>query len=743
MKNKKNNLGLLLILITVAFLFAQILPKFRVQALVELPDPDFSTFINCVELNGDGTFTAYYGYVNRNEVDQPLDRSDFNPSSTEGEAPQTLKAGRHDKAFTATASIGTNIVWTTKAGRVGKTATASSSYTKCEPEEPPEPPAPDPDFSTFINCVEINDDDTFTAYYGYLNRNEVDQVLDRSDLHPFSDDVFGNPPQILEVGRYDKAFTATGPIGTNIVWTTKAGDLGKTATASSDYTKCEQPEPPGEGSEDGGDDNIPESSPEPSPEPQEPQEEIQPDNLENELLASAEIEITESEFEPEISFLDPEIESNCENQKIIISQDLTANVPVVAAEYSIDGGNSWYGAEVATEDNAIYTCQISTRSLPSKLYGYQLKIQTAGGEIFKDYIHDYSHACTSEGHILGVFYQNGFGSAVADNLDQYVYNPSLPSRVFVETVGGVDELELVLSKDSSNFETDTRVKPMHYDFNTDLWYVDLKPDDMKGDVLAALVRGTSEKRISSFVVPGSSREAFENEEMQERGYSYKVYHRENGIWDEYNYDEIYRSATLNLKNQSFNLVPGEYFIEVTYPDGKLASTEAFALENASVVEAITDPSGNPPGLLKRVFGKLDINIYGAVGENNSAASGDLSEIPDYEQFKSSVLQYTDESGNGSKFVAAYWNRWNPQHMEILSYLEEIGIENEYKVYFMTDINNYHELEAILKIEKSSAEAVLVDNPAFIQNEISDLPEVIIFRDGKIEKSSLLNLEASL
>ncbi len=100
---------------------------------------------------------------------------------------------------------------------------------------PPPPEEPEPDFSIFVNCVKDNEDGTFTANFGYENRLDIDQELDRSDLHPDDGAVIGTPPYTLLSGRHDHAFTVTAPNGSNIVWTAKADDVTKTSTAADDY----------------------------------------------------------------------------------------------------------------------------------------------------------------------------------------------------------------------------------------------------------------------------------------------------------------------------------------------------------------------------------------------------------------------------------------------------------------------------------------------------------------------------
>jgi hypothetical protein len=97
------------------------------------------------------------------------------------------------------------------------------------------PPEPQPGFSIFVNRVEINGDGTFTAHFGYLNSQDTNMALNRSELCPADGSVIGNPPSILLAGRHDKAFAAIAPVGTNIVWTASSKNTTKSSTALSTY----------------------------------------------------------------------------------------------------------------------------------------------------------------------------------------------------------------------------------------------------------------------------------------------------------------------------------------------------------------------------------------------------------------------------------------------------------------------------------------------------------------------------
>lgn len=107
-------------------------------------------------------------------------------------------------------------------------------------------PDPDPDYSVFATCIDLNEDNTYSAQFGYINRLDQNQSLDSSNLSPSDGSVSGSPPQTLTSGLDTKAFTATGPINTTIVWTASVDEYTKTAIATSSLPLCNPgtPEPP-------------------------------------------------------------------------------------------------------------------------------------------------------------------------------------------------------------------------------------------------------------------------------------------------------------------------------------------------------------------------------------------------------------------------------------------------------------------------------------------------------------------
>lgn len=93
-----------------------------------LPQP-VRPVLECVRNNGDGTYTAYFGYKNENEVSVYIpigSRNKFTPNPQDRGQTRVFKPGRQYKVFTVNFN-GSNLVWTLD----GRTSTASSGSAKC------------------------------------------------------------------------------------------------------------------------------------------------------------------------------------------------------------------------------------------------------------------------------------------------------------------------------------------------------------------------------------------------------------------------------------------------------------------------------------------------------------------------------------------------------------------------------------------------------------------------------------
>jgi|GEM_PF-854163 len=93
-----------------------------------LPKP-VRPVLECVTNNGDGTYTAYFGYKNDNTVSVYIPagiKNKFTPTPQDRGQTKVFLPGRHYRVFTVTFN-GSNLVWTLN----GRTSTASSNSAPC------------------------------------------------------------------------------------------------------------------------------------------------------------------------------------------------------------------------------------------------------------------------------------------------------------------------------------------------------------------------------------------------------------------------------------------------------------------------------------------------------------------------------------------------------------------------------------------------------------------------------------
>lgn len=97
--------------------------------LVEVP-AQLSPLLECVQDNGDGSYTAYFGYVNPNSAAVTISVGKDNrlvpPPEVRGQ-PTTFQPGRHSRAFTVDFTQG-NVLWFLD----GSTATAHVGRASCD-----------------------------------------------------------------------------------------------------------------------------------------------------------------------------------------------------------------------------------------------------------------------------------------------------------------------------------------------------------------------------------------------------------------------------------------------------------------------------------------------------------------------------------------------------------------------------------------------------------------------------------
>lgn len=126
-------------------------------------------FLNCVQNNFDGTFTAYFGYENDNNTNisiKACQKVGFKENTInnlkEGfcKQPSEFLTGTHDGVFSIIFNSDEEVVWTLQNSKLNKnSAVANASSMKCIPITPT------------LQCIDKMENGNFRAHFGYINKN--------------------------------------------------------------------------------------------------------------------------------------------------------------------------------------------------------------------------------------------------------------------------------------------------------------------------------------------------------------------------------------------------------------------------------------------------------------------------------------------------------------------------------------------------------------------------------------------
>jgi len=173
--------------------------------------------------NCNDSYTSWFGYENPNSVKVTVPIGDENilAGQTNQPQPEVFETGRVTDAFSVTWD-GADLVWSL----TGKTATASGSAAEnvCEKKA----------VSPVLEYVKNNCDNSFTAHYGYYNRNNftVEIPVGKKNRFHGLDGSDGGQPTTFKPGRHRNVFTVVFT-SSKIVWILD----GRTSTAGADAAK--------------------------------------------------------------------------------------------------------------------------------------------------------------------------------------------------------------------------------------------------------------------------------------------------------------------------------------------------------------------------------------------------------------------------------------------------------------------------------------------------------------------------
>ena len=94
--------------------------------------------------------------------------------------------------------------------------------------------AAQPDVSPVLECVTVNGDGSFTAFFGYVNRSGATETVPAGGSNRLSGAATGTPPTSFQPGRQVAAFSVRSKGPAVVVW--KLGN--RTASASLRSSPC-------------------------------------------------------------------------------------------------------------------------------------------------------------------------------------------------------------------------------------------------------------------------------------------------------------------------------------------------------------------------------------------------------------------------------------------------------------------------------------------------------------------------
>ncbi len=214
------------------------------DGLIDLNDPDCQNpndndeqsgsalvipLLECVTNNGNGTYTAYFGYQNLSAssvtivTGSTVGKNNFSPGALNQGQVQTFSPGRVKAAFRVTFS-GQPLTWTVQtSGAVQTTVSASSSSQACGAVVPR------------LECIDIAASGSYDATFSYQNPNDFDIVIPFGTFNQFSPaPTDRGQPELFSSGNVNSAFKARFSSSELITWTL----AGRIAQANSSSVFC-------------------------------------------------------------------------------------------------------------------------------------------------------------------------------------------------------------------------------------------------------------------------------------------------------------------------------------------------------------------------------------------------------------------------------------------------------------------------------------------------------------------------
>jgi len=458
--------------------------------------------------------------------------------------------------------------------------------------------------------------------------------------------------------------------------------------------------------------------------------------------------------------------TKCTTRKINLNSGIinsTANI--IAVEYSLDNGLNWYAVEqISGLGTKSTTISLETRSLKDKIYQFIFKAQTSDGSTYYSNTLPYILNCDNQIVLLGSYYENGVGTGVVNPEGDLIYNSTLPLNIYVETLGGVSSVNVKLTDEKTNLTNNISIN-LDYNSNTNLWSAIIPSELIEGSVSLVNITAKSQsgqvtRSAPKIISPDFLTATTKSSDYSEK-YTYNLYFYAENNWHEINYQDINQLENYTA-NQKFTLYPGDYYIQVTYPNNQQLLTNIFSLVEPSVVQVNTTNNINLSNInfIAKLFSQLSVDIYSKNTINTKLAdtnSGlltttninsttaqlvDISSNQNYQKLIKNDLGYIGKS----KLVTMYWNRWNPHFAEELATIVNLqkemnmnNVSNKLNFIIFTDTNNIEELTRALKITHADISIKIVTDDSFYNHELSYQPEYILFDPNN---NSILSLKGA-
>lgn len=180
---------------------------------------NINPFLDCVDVNADGTFTAYFGYESFEDAVVTVQVgivNDFVPNPADRDQPILFSPGLHERAFRITSSG--PLAWNFNGFQVF----ARASSRPCTP--PPAPPVV-ADITPFVENVTVNaTTNEATATFGYYNG--AGSTISLASGDPHNRLLYGNVPAVnpptlpgsFLPGLNRNAFSVTFPSTSALTW---------------------------------------------------------------------------------------------------------------------------------------------------------------------------------------------------------------------------------------------------------------------------------------------------------------------------------------------------------------------------------------------------------------------------------------------------------------------------------------------------------------------------------------------